>query len=486
MSPHAKLFSFGRRGRAVAVGCGESSVCGVRHRVHVMASIFTPVVTLRRILWFVTMVMAACPPGLSAEPGGQEFAALRSRALRMSKNRSATAADRQAMVAELADGGSVPAARLIIAVGLAAAEPEARSAARATLVQLCGDTRIAAAIMADYRAAAARSDPVAAELAIVLLAGEADAPEGPLRAAFARTSPLAVVPAVAGICAVARGANDAIAVAGLRTLTELPCFAGSLACRRGIVATLAELTDQAALDLLVELMQSLRGEARGDAISQLTRLSGRQLGDDAKAWRAWLDASRAAKAEGKPLEDAPFGVEPADPANEEKRASYYDIPVYADRVVFVLDTSGSMQGPRLEAAKRELESAIFGLPEETFFTVLFFNSGVGPWQRQLVQATDLNKRAAVGFVARLPAEGGTATSDALESAFTFDAEAIFFLSDGAPSAGRITDPVRIVEMVSRLNAGRYLSVNTISIMGGAAFLENLAKANHGSFRAVDN
>jgi uncharacterized protein YegL len=443
-------------------------------------------ITLRRTVSFAAMVMATCSVGWSAEPGGQEFTALRTRALRMSKNRSASAADRQAMVAELAGCRSVPATRLIVSVGLAALEPDARSAARMALVQLAEDERIAAAILADYRTAAARSDPLAAELAIVSLAAEGDDPQGPVRAAFARTPAAAIVPAVAGICAAARGADDATAVAGLRTLTTLPCFAGSLACRRGIVATLADLKDPGAVELLVELMQSLRGEARGDAISQLTRLSGRQLGDDAKAWRAWLDASRAATVEGKPLENKPVGEEPADPVNDEKRASYYGIPVYADRVVFVLDTSGSMQGPRLETAKRELESAIFGLPEETFFTVLFFNSGVGPWQRQLVQATDLNKRAAAGFVARLPAEGGTATSDALESAFTFDAEAIFFLSDGAPTAGRITDPVRIVEMVSRLNAGRYLSVNTISIMGGAAFLENLAKANHGSFRAVDN
>lgn len=153
-------------------------------------------------------------------------------------------------------------------------------------------------------------------------------------------------------------------------------------------------------------------------------------------------------------------------------------------MVFVLDTSGSMLGPRLEAAKRELESAIMALPAETAFTVVFFNSGAGSWRRMLVEATDPNKRDAVTFVARLPAEGATATSDALQAAFTFDAEAIFLLSDGEPSAGRIADPAGIIQFVTELNRGRAVTVNTIGIMTGGGFLDELVKADHGTFRAV--
>jgi hypothetical protein len=40
-------------------------------------------------------------------------------------------------------------------------------------------------------------------------------------------------------------------------------------------------------------------------------------------------------------------------------------------------------------------------------------------------------------------------------------------------------------MVSQLNASRGVSVNAISIMGGAEFLEELARTNRGSFRAID-
>lgn len=420
----------------------------------------------------------------AAEAERGDFAALRDRAHRMSKARGATAADKTAMVSELAECGTVEAARLIIAVGLAADEAEPRSAARVALARLVADKRIASALLSSYRGEAARSTPLANELAIVLLAAEAGDPRGGMRTMFNRVPPATVLATVAGICAATRRTDDATGVAALRTLTELPCFSVSLACRRGIVATLASLKDPAAIEALVDMMSSLRGEARGDAIAHLARVSGERHGTDAKAWRAWLDASRAAGAPAA-ANVRPAETPPEQAAAPDSQAAYYDIPIYADRVVFVIDTSGSMQGPRLETAKRELQSAIFTLPETTLFAVLFFNSRVGPWQPQFVPATDANKRAAAAFVSQLPPVGRTATSDAFEAAFTFDAEAIFFLSDGEPSAGRVTDPAGILELVARLNAGRAVSVNTISIMGGAAFLENLARANQGSFRAVD-
>lgn len=420
----------------------------------------------------------------AAPPDESDFTAVADRARRLAKDADATPADRTAVVISLAEHGSTEAATLIISVGLGATDPEPRTAARAALVRLADDPRIHSHVFAAYRRASARPGPLAAELAIVLLAAEADDDRGSLRTLLDRAPQAGMLATAAAVCAAAGRAGDPTAVQALRTLARLRCFAGSLACRRGVIATLAGIPGPESIEALVDMMEELRGEARGDAITRLVKVSGENHGTDARAWRAWLQA--AADTGARPAPDEDFAGAPAPAAAEDAAgADYYGIPIYADRVVFVLDTSGSMEGLPLEAAKRELESAIFSLPAETFFTIVFFNSDVGPWQRQLVQATDSNKQAAAAFVARLPAQGGTATSDALQAAFTFDTEAIFFLSDGAPSAGRITDPAGIVEFVTRLNEGRYVSVNTISIMGGAAFLETLAQANHGSFRAVD-
>src|SRR5581483_2585709 len=60
--------------------------------------------------------------------------------------------------------------------------------------------------------------------------------------------------------------------------------------------------------------------------------------------------------------------------------SYYGMPIYAQKIVFVMDTSGSMAGFRLNAAKRELVDTIDNLREVDEFAVIVFNSGVDTWQ----------------------------------------------------------------------------------------------------------
>ncbi len=93
---------------------------------------------------------------------------------------------------------------------------------------------------------------------------------------------------------------------------------------------------------------------------------------------------------------------------------YYGLPIYAEKMVFVIDTSSSMAGLRLVAAKRELSEAIHNLRENTQFAIVVFNGEVGVWQRKLVPANQGNKKAAILFVQSQPARSSTASYDALE------------------------------------------------------------------------
>ena len=234
---------------------------------------------------------------------------------------------------------------------------------------------------------------------------------------------------------------------------------------------------------LVDLLDTLPGEVRADVAGYLAAISGKNNGVDADAWRAWWEA----EGEGfefpprAPVYPAPT-VAPGDAGN-----AYYEIPVYADRIVFVIDTSLSMEGERMETAKRELVSAIHTLAPEVSFTVVSFSDAAHAWQPQLVAAGDDAKRSAAAYVSALVAAGKTASFDALDTAFRYDAEAIFFLSDGKPTAGRIVDPAQIIRFVAEANKNRRLSLHTIGIMpdnGLAQFLQVLATSNNGAYRHV--
>lgn len=137
-------------------------------------------------------------------------------------------------------------------------------------------------------------------------------------------------------------------------------------------------------------------------------------------------------------------------------------------VVFVLDTSGSMAGPKLEQAKKALLFCVENLNDGDRFELMRFSTDVEPLFDKLVGATEQNRQRARAFVKDLKALGGTAIDDALKQALARGegwhkaqggeqrAEArplvVIFLTDGQPTIGT-TDENQIVENVKQEDDG---------------------------------
>ncbi len=131
-------------------------------------------------------------------------------------------------------------------------------------------------------------------------------------------------------------------------------------------------------------------------------------------------------------------------------------------VVFVLDTSGSMMGPKLEQAKKALRFCVEGLNDDDHFQILRFSTEVESVFHQLEPATQENRRRATSFIKDLRAAGGTAIDEALKAALALrgsqplaDSEkssrgrpfVVIFLTDGQPTIG-VTDENQLVEHAS--------------------------------------
>jgi uncharacterized protein YegL len=161
-------------------------------------------------------------------------------------------------------------------------------------------------------------------------------------------------------------------------------------------------------------------------------------------------------------------------------------------VVFVLDTSASMRGGKIEAAKSELMRVIKELPKEVYFSVIAFDGSIRVWQRDLVPATEQMKHIAVNVVLEQPLGPKTASYDALEAAFELNPEAIYFLSDGAPVGGKIDDPGEIVGTISGVNRVRRVSIHSVGVDTNipsaaifARFMKSLAESNWGVYKPVN-
>jgi hypothetical protein len=270
-------------------------------------------------------------------------------------------------------------------------------------------------------------------------------------------------------------------------LSKTKVFAEHFGLRRTVVEALRRIRSKQAIGGLIEVMDKVGGEAKADAAEHLTSVTGQIFGMDAEAWaRWWQDSQQSFELPTRAVE-TPYRSVTLATTHE----GYYGLPLFADRLVFVLDTSGSMSGPRIVAAKRELIKAIDGLPNHTQFAVVVFNSRVDVWRRQLSPSVPEAKREAIEFVNAQFPRSSTASYDALEVAMSFDTEAIYFLSDGEPHGGKITAPVDIVAAITAANRTRKISIYTIGIAAGVPgspldeFLKVLAGKNLGLYRRVD-
>lgn len=155
--------------------------------------------------------------------------------------------------------------------------------------------------------------------------------------------------------------------------------------------------------------------------------------------------------------------------------------------VFVLDTSGSMSGDKLDQAKGALNFVLSHLKSGDRFDIVSFSSDVHTFADGPVSADSDTLARAHKFVDRLEALGGTNISDALSTALKMEGPRalpryIVFLTDGQPTEGE-RDIGAILDGVKR-SQGQTDSKARIFVFGvgddvNVLFLDRLAQANGG-------
>ena len=157
----------------------------------------------------------------------------------------------------------------------------------------------------------------------------------------------------------------------------------------------------------------------------------------------------------------------------------------AKDIVFVLDSSGSMQEDnKLVQAVRALKFGVGGLNQDDRFNIIHFSTEPRLLAEALLPADEENKRKATQFVEKIEAKGGTNINDALLKAIGLFSEnrrprMLVFLTDGLPTVG-VTDVGEIIK-----NVGRQIDKQTRLFTFGVGYdvntllLDALAQANRG-------
>ena len=158
-------------------------------------------------------------------------------------------------------------------------------------------------------------------------------------------------------------------------------------------------------------------------------------------------------------------------------------------VIFVLDTSGSMRGEKIEQARSALDYCLEHLNKGDRFNVITFGTTVRSFRDELVALAPATLGAAREFVENVVANGQTNISGALEKALAGKSDAgrpriMIFLTDGAPTVGERI-PEKILDQVKKWNTGG----TKIFVMGvgndvNAHLLDHLAEVTDGSSEYV--
>jgi Ca-activated chloride channel family protein len=159
-------------------------------------------------------------------------------------------------------------------------------------------------------------------------------------------------------------------------------------------------------------------------------------------------------------------------------------PVIPREAIFVIDTSGSMQGTSIAQAREALELAVRRLGAADRFNIIEFNSYARPLYPEARAASPDNLEAAVRWVRELRAQGGTEMAKALDLALDGKEtpgriRQIVFLTDGA--VGNEEPLLRMIR--ERLGDSRLFTVG-IGSAPNSHFMTKAAQLGSGSFTYI--
>ena len=159
-------------------------------------------------------------------------------------------------------------------------------------------------------------------------------------------------------------------------------------------------------------------------------------------------------------------------------------------IIFIIDTSGSMQGNSMTQAKTSLEQAVLQLNEKDSFNIIAFNNTVDLLFPITHMASQRNIGQAQQFISRLQADGGTEMYRPLSQALIMDKaqqqtekaiRQVVFITDGA-----VANEFELMQLLD--GAQRNFRLFTVGI--GAApngyFMKKAAQFGRGSYVFIQN
>lgn len=269
------------------------------------------------------------------------------------------------------------------------------------------------------------------------------------------------------------GGDEAVKVLAPLALVKKP-WQVALGAARGLGAARVP----AAVEPLIACLKRARGRVGHEASKSLERITGQPFGLNWRMWEFWWERHRTGYRVPDEIE-----VKWTEPKAARDRYHFYGVEIRSEAIVFLIDTSGSMNGERIAKLRRELQTVIRSMPAAARFNLITFDSSVRKWQRTLTQAKPARKKSALKFVNRLVASGLTNLWGALQAGMGDNSvDTLVILSDGEPTTGKIQNMNVIRKTFLEMNRKRMIMLNAILLNHRSRHLKAMALLSGGSYK----
>lgn len=158
-------------------------------------------------------------------------------------------------------------------------------------------------------------------------------------------------------------------------------------------------------------------------------------------------------------------------------------------IVLVADTSGSMQGEKIEQCKKALKYVVNSLTAADRFGLVNFSTDAESFRSSLAAATPENKKAAAAFIDDLEARGGTNIGDALHTGISLLKDEtprpayLVMMTDGEPTVGE-TATANILKLAANKKDIRIFDFG-VGYDVNTRLLNKLSESHHGSSQYIE-
>ncbi len=246
---------------------------------------------------------------------------------------------------------------------------------------------------------------------------------------------------------------------------------------------LGALGSKDAIEPLIARLMKEKGRFRLDLTYALGSIAGEVHSKTPEGWQHWWKGA-ATTFEPDPEKTKAFRAKyRVQDMNIPHLGYFYHLPIYSDRLAFVLDTSASMKGEKIKSLKDNLHSTLTVLRKKVYFNIVDFGGHVAVmFPRKLVSAAAASS-SAIQHVGYMELTLGTRTYDGMEAGIWLPGvDTIIYLSDGAPVASKINSWQRIMRGIHLMNRYRPVAVFCVEFNAGganAAAMKEIAARNFG-------